>query len=211
MSKMGKNGYEHTYDVMAPELLRCDFQKVAPQVGLAVDPDGTVHVDFLLRHYIIDHDGVHDAGGIGHGDVNRRTVLIYYMITGGHENPLGEYHLLHNFSSGVFSGNNSDVDWMTSPLTRTYGGRQELFEQAMEILGAHSIPAKAAADGTWAYQLLPKMPVEIYYYCEDDEFPCKVEIKFDKTALSFVPFETLAVLNGCLIKEIHAIGEERVQ
>jgi hypothetical protein len=77
----------------------------------------------------------------------------------------------------------------------------------MEILEATALEPRGGANSIWLYWLLPKMPVEIYYYDADEEYPCMVKFKYDKTALTFVPFETLVVMNSCLIKEIIAIRE----
>jgi hypothetical protein len=72
----------------------------------------------------------------------------------------------------------------------------------MAALGASPVAAKAGATSVWSYLLLPKMPVEIFFYEADEEFPCDVKVMYDSTALRFVPFETLAVLHGCLLNEI---------
>jgi hypothetical protein len=47
---------------------------------------------------------------------------------------------------------------------------------------------------------LPKIPLQIIYYDEDDEFPCEVQILFDKNAARFMEFECLAFLEGCLVR-----------
>ncbi|MDR3161466.1 MAG: DUF3786 domain-containing protein [Spirochaetaceae bacterium] len=50
--------------------------------------------------------------------------------------------------------------------------------------------------------LLPRMPVKVVHYEADEEFPCEVKIFYDKTALNFLDFEPLAVLNGCFINAL---------
>jgi hypothetical protein len=47
---------------------------------------------------------------------------------------------------------------------------------------------------------LPKIPLQIVYYDGDDEFPCEVQILFDKNASHFMEFECLAFLEGCLVR-----------
>jgi hypothetical protein len=256
------NGYEKTYEVLAPRLRGCDFEKAAADLGLLYDAGGSVRVDFLRRHYRIDETGVYetetqdkgtdtlycenktaclppwlcqDRGTIplsrqskteeasprletekpssclagksstdSDSDVNRKSVLIYYLTSGGRGEPVYQFKLLHNFAQGIFSGGGGS-NWMSAPLRKTFSGDpygSERFSRAMAALGAGPVAAKAGATSVWAYLLLPKMPVEIYFYEADDEFPCEVKVMYDSTALCFVPFETLAVLHGCLLNEI---------
>jgi hypothetical protein len=59
----------------------------------------------------------------------------------------------------------------------------------------------------WRYRMLPKIPIKIAYYEGDDEYPTKLQLLYDKTAILFYKFEPLAVLNGCFIRALAAIGE----
>lgn len=213
---MALNGYEKTYEVLVPRLSGCDFIKVAEELGL-VYKDGLVHVDFLLRHYVIDENGVRETGEVidestsptdRDSDVNRKSVLIYYLTWGGRGEPVYQFKLFHSFSQGIFSGGAVEKNWMSASLRRILsdgGDGAVRFTQAMSVLGADRKPATGGATSVWSYLLLPKMPVEIYYYEADEEFPCEVKVMYDSTALNFVPFETLGVLGSCLHNEIKRI------
>jgi hypothetical protein len=136
--------------------------------------------------------------------VNRKSVLIYYLTSGGCGEPVYQFQLLHNFAQGIFAGGGG-ASWMSAPLRETFSegaSGTDKFAGAMSALGASAEAPKAGATSVWSYLLLPKMPVEIYFYEADEEFPCDVKVMYDSTALRFVPFETLAVLNGCLLHEI---------
>ena len=211
--KMALNGYEKTYEVLVPRLAGCDFERAAKDLGL-VYKDGIVHADFLLRHYTIDETGVHEALGTpdetktptdSDSDVNRKSVLIYYLTWGGKGEPLYQFKLFHSFSQGIFSGGATETNWMSASLRRILsdgGNGAERFEAAMKVFGATQKPTTGGATSIWSYQVLPKIPVEIYYYDADEEFPCEVKVMYDRTALNFVPFETLGVLGSCLHNEI---------
>jgi hypothetical protein len=268
------SGYELTYYNLIPRLADCDFATVASQLGLSVLPDGKIPIIFLRREYLIGHDGVVDINGGGESDCdfNRKSILIYYLTSGGRGEPFYQFKLLHHFSDGVFSGDRGNTNWMSDPLRKVFSEAvdpatplrsaqddvqgveiagqarndacgverfaattlacgaarfaattlacgaarfattmltcgAERFVATMKELGAEQQESKAGATSVWSYQLLPKMPIEIYFYEEDDEFPCETKIMYDGTALNFVPFETLAVLNGCLISEIKRIAE----
>jgi hypothetical protein len=68
--------------------------------------------------------------------------------------------------------------------------------------------SRVAGEYTWYYSLLPKIPIKVVYYEADDEFPCEVRIYYDKTVLQFIDFEPLAVLNGCFVGTLAAIGKK---
>jgi hypothetical protein len=219
------SGYELTYYNLIPRLADCDFATVAPLLGLSVTHDGKIPIRFLRREYLIDHDGVVDESGGGNsdGDFNRKSVLIYYLTSGGRGEPYHQFKLLHHFSDGVFSGDRGNTNWMSNPLRKVFSEAVDpatplrsaqddvqgvkRFAATMQALGAEEQETKAGATSVWSYRLLPKMPIEIYFYEEDEEFPCETKIMYDGTALNFVPFETLAVLNGCLVGEIKKIAE----
>jgi hypothetical protein len=177
-------------------------------LGFSETSADSARIVFLRRDYRLGRHGVDDLDGEGKAHINCRGVLIYYLIHGGEHGgePVGEFQLLHQFSSGVFTGGGKDLNWMARSLTKIFGGKRETglaaFRRVMAVLGAMETAAKASADASFSYRLLPKLPVQIDYYAADDEFPCEVKFLFDRHALNFLPFETLAVAGGCLIGEI---------
>ena len=204
-----KTGYEKNYDYLITLLPACDFTKAAA-LGFAETSPDSAQISFLCRDYRLGRHGVDDLGGFGKANINCRGVLIYYLTHGGDGEPAGEFQLLHQFSSGVFTGGGKDLNWMTRPLAKLFGGERqvglETCRQAMAVLGAAETAAKASADASFLYRLLPKLPVQIDYYAADDEFPCEVKFLFDQRALDFLPFETLAVAGACLVGEIAHIA-----
>ncbi|MDR2493426.1 MAG: DUF3786 domain-containing protein [Coriobacteriales bacterium] len=205
-----KGGYEKTYDVLVPRLAGCDFASVCGDLGLEPPQDGVVRIEFLRRPYEIDATGVRCLTESTRKYVNRKSVLIYYLTSGGRGEPLMQFQMLHAFSQGIFSGSRG-TEWMTSGVCKLFGDSPELFSKTMDVLGARRLEPRPSAHDIWEYWVLPRVPTEISYYGADEEFPCEIRVMFDKTALAYVPFETLAVLDGCLIQEINDIGIELTQ
>jgi hypothetical protein len=187
-------------------------------LGFTETSADSARISFLRRDYRLGRHGVDDLGGAGKVNINCRSVLIWYLTYGGEHGaglePAGDFQLLHQFSSGIFTGDGKDLNWMTRPLTKLFSGARQVgldaCRQAMTTLGAVETAAKASADASFLYGLLPKLPVQIDYYAADDEFPCEVKFLFDQRALDFLPFETLGVAGGRLVGEIahiaHAAG-----
>jgi hypothetical protein len=85
---------------------------------------------------------------------------------------------------------------------------KELFESNFEKVAAAITRLGAEQSGdfptpkAWILFLLPKVPVVILYWPEEDEFPAKVKILFDQTADKFLDVESLMFLLEGLVKNI---------
>jgi len=204
-----KTGHEKNYDYLITLLPTADFSKAAT-LGFSETGADSARITFLRRDYRMRRHGVDDLGGESKAHINCRGVLIYYLTHGGEGEPAGAFQLLHQFSSGIFTGGGKDLNWMARSLAKIFSGKRETglaaFRRTMTVLGAMETAAKASADASFFYLLLPKLPVQIDYYAADDEFPCEVKFLYDQRALDFLPFETLAVAGGCLIGEIAHIA-----
>jgi hypothetical protein len=115
---------------------------------------------------------------------------------------------MHYFTHGLFTSNNSGFDWMIEPLRKEFGTDYQKFHEAALELGMEYAGSRVAGEYTWYYSLLPKIPIKVVYYEADDEFPCEIRIYYDKTVLEFIDFEPLAILNGCFVGALAAIGKK---
>jgi hypothetical protein len=204
-----KNGYEQTYDVIAPRLMECDFPDAAQRLGFTLTAEDTLSIAFLGRTYEVTHHGVRPVDD-GTVNVNILSVLVYYTISKGSCVPMRDFHLMHNFTHGLFTSSNSGSEWIIEPLRKEFGADYQKFHEAALELGMEYAGSRVAGEYTWYYSLLPKIPIKVVYYEADDEFPCEVR-RPDKTVLQFIDFEPLAVLNGCFVGALAAIGKkERV-
>ncbi|MDR1422721.1 MAG: DUF3786 domain-containing protein [Coriobacteriales bacterium] len=200
------NNYEKNYESLRLWLADLELNASASYERLGLDPprDSQLHIELLRRQYAIDTTGVWDLGGDGHEDINCRSVLIYYVTQGGACEPAYRFQQLHGFAQGLLHDSSTFARSSAAQLGDSYAS-VESFTQAMTALGATPVPAGRAqggADQTWRLLVLPKIPFEFRYYHADEEFPSTINIFIDKNALTFLPFETLAVLTGCIRKEL---------
>ncbi len=205
-----KRGYVQTYEWVVKLLQDCNFADSARRLGLRETPQRAVTLDFLGRTYAVDKNGVELVGekikwsvkseGFEH---NAKSVLGYYVLSNANVEPLHEYCLLGAFSHGVFGRSPSAA----GGLEKAFGADYTLFCRTAEKLGAVFEAEKARGQYRWSYTLLPKVPVKIMYYEGDDEYPTRIPILYDKTAIQIYKFEPLAVLNSCFIEGFASIGE----
>jgi hypothetical protein len=201
-----KNGYEKTYEVIAPRLRDVEFPYAALRLGFDLIDKYRMAIDFLGRKFEISREGVRPVDGEP-VNVNFRSVLVYYAISKGDTEPLYDFALLNTFTGSLNTGGGDRSNWMVEPLRKACGDSYEKFRQAARDMGMTYEGSRMGGEHTWQYRLLPKIPVLIKYFEADDEFPCDIKIYYDKTVPEFLEFEPLAVLNGCLVSAITAATE----
>jgi hypothetical protein len=208
-----QRGYEKTYDWVVTLLRDCDFEDAAKRLGLIQTSPDEVSVEFLGRVYRVTKSGIHlgeekivwavNSEGF---DYNLKSVLGYYVLSDAHLDPVQDFCTLANFSHGVFRERYGG-DSFDDPLGNVYGADYRTFCAAAEKTGMTLEESTPHVKYTWGYTLLPKLPVKIVYYEGDDEYPTKLQVLFDKTAILVYKFEPLAVLNGCFAQALAAIGK----
>jgi hypothetical protein len=192
------SGYEEIYESLVPRLAERDYSEVAARLGLTLKPDGALSVNFLGREYKISSSGVNPVDGKP-VNINNRSVVAYYALSRGLGEPALSYVPLSYFAGTVRSFS-TNLNWMNDPLGKTFNGDYERFSETMCRLGGISDGKRDSGGCSWFLEVLPKIPVRITYYDADDEFPCEVQIMFDKNASRFLDFECLAFLEGCLVR-----------
>jgi hypothetical protein len=210
-----QKGYEKTYDWVVKLLQDCDFEDSARRLKLrAVSPD-EVSVEFVGRTYLVNRQGISlteeripwtvDHEGF---DYNLKSALGYYVLSKANLDPLEDYCVITSFSGGVFrEGDEGDI--YNNPLGEVYGADYGKFREVAELLGMKEEESRPNLKYTWRHRILSRIPIKIVYYEGDDEYPTKLQLLYDKTAILFFNFETLSVVNGCFISALAAIGRSR--
>ncbi|MDR3542922.1 MAG: DUF3786 domain-containing protein [Desulfosporosinus sp.] len=191
-----RSGYEQIYETLIPKLSECDFLEVGERLGLSPQPNGALSVNFLGREYEISFRGINPTDGTP-VNVNNRSVLAYYTLSKGVGEPAFSYVPIYYFAGSVFSSN---IKWMTDPLGKTFSEDYATFSETMGRLGGVFDGKLRSGGYSWFLKALPKIFLQIVYYEGDEEFPCEVQILFDKNASRFMEFECLAFLEGCLVR-----------
>ncbi|MDR2601278.1 MAG: DUF3786 domain-containing protein [Spirochaetaceae bacterium] len=208
-----ERGYIKTYNWVMKLLQDCDFEESSKRMGLRLISQNKIVVNFLDRTYFITKDAIELAGqkikwtvrinDYAGYEYDLKSVLGYYLLSESDADPANDFCPLEHFSRGVFRNN----DNFLGPLERVYGKNYEEFKNAAEKIGMTLEMEKSSGKHSWKYMLLPRMPVKIIYYEGDDEYPTKLQVLYDKSAIKILKFEPLAVLHGCFVKGLAAIGE----
>ena len=206
-------GYENTYNWVKELLKNCDFSESSKRLGLEQISENTVLINFFDRTYEISKEGIElieqkaiwKADSEGY-EFDLKSVLGYYVLSEANVEPMHDFCTLSHFSGGVFG---EGFGLYKNKFVDIFGNDYKKFEKIMNELGVKH--EKGNWDGKYIgdYKILPKMPIKILFYEGDDEFPSKMQILFDKTAIKIYKFEPLAVLHGCIFQTILAIGKSK--
>jgi hypothetical protein len=145
---------------------------------------------FLGRNWLVSSDGVEQLSGPP-GHVNCKSVLVWYFTFGGQGEPNYEFRPFHSFSQGIFRGD----EWGLK-----VSATLEEFRAISTRIGAGLLRQERHGEA-WLLHVLPKVPVLLTYNEADDEFPAILDIKYGGNATTFLPFETLGVLNSLISAE----------
>ncbi|HTG02057.1 MAG TPA: DUF3786 domain-containing protein [Nitrospirota bacterium] len=193
-----KGGYDSIYLGLIPRLSECNFQEAAERLGLA-HVDGGIQARFLDREYRITTAGAEPLDGKP-VNVNNRSVLLYYVLSRGRGDTDNSYVLFESIPS-VISGLNEQSRLMNAPLEQYFGNDYAKFCEAAIKLGGMEEESRAGKH-LWKFIVLPRIPLKILYYEEDDEFPASIQIMLDTSAPRFLEFECLAFMVGCFVRAL---------
>jgi len=144
-----------------------------------------------------------DIRSQGHMTQWIKILLLHYINTHGKAVLSGKWVSFSELRSGMVKA--------SSFLREAEDPIKELFEVSLEKVSASitRLGAKQSGDfptpHAWILFLLPKVPVVILYWPEEDEFPAKVKILFDQTADRFLDVESLMFLLEGLVKNIERV------
>jgi hypothetical protein len=207
-----EKGYIKTYNWVQGLLKTCDFSDNAKRLGLEQVREDAVLVNFFDRTYEISSEDIalirekiiwtSDREGY---EFDLKSVLGYYVLSEAETESVNEYCPLEHFSGGVFRNGSGSPN---NKFMEIFGHDCKKFGKVMNLINAQHEDGTRNGKYIWHYNLLPKMPVKFIFYEGDDEFPSKLQILLDKTAIKIYKFEPLAVLHGCVFQTLLSIGKD---
>lgn len=129
-----------------------------------------------------------------------KILLLHYVRTSGKERLAGRWVSFGELKSGMVKATSFRRE-CEDPLRELFDRDAEKAAGALLGMGAErrdDFPTPSA----WRLFLLPKLPVVILYWPQEDEFPSKASILFDATADKFLDVESLTFLLEGLVKNM---------
>jgi hypothetical protein len=208
-----ERGYIQTFNWVKGLLNNCDFSDSSKRLGLEQISENALLINFFDRTYKISKEDIElivektiwtvDSEGY---EFDLKSVLGYYVLSEANIEPMYDFCSLGQFSGGVFM--ESYITHKNNRFTDIFGNDNKKFEKIMKALGVVEYEDEnREGKYTWNYKILPKMPIKIIFYEGDDEFPSKMQILFDKTAIKIYKFEPLAILNASIFEAILSVAK----
>ena len=188
------------------EIMTIDFSQIAQGIG-AVIQEGSLVIKYMGSDYSISPDGHISAQG--RITPWTKILLLHYLRTRGNALLTGKWVSYRDLRSGMVKAA-SFLRECEDPLRALLDKGVDVIAGILRLLGAEAV-GDSAAPHAWQMSLLPKVPVMILYWPQEDEFESKVSILFDSTADQFLDIESLMFLGEGLIESIetneHAEGQ----
>jgi len=181
------------------EVAALRFADIAAGLGCGLE-DGSLSIRCLGRDFLMDPDGTITATGPLTPWI--QILLLHYVRTRGNAALGGTWVSFTDLKAGLMKSKSFSRD-CEEPLRLLFDRDPRPVERALERLGAarqQGTPAPVA----WLIFALPRVPVLLLYWPNDEEFPSKIKILFDATADRFIDVESLTFLVEGLVKNIES-------
>lgn len=186
-------GYRKIYQDLVRDLAKANIASAAANLGLHLNDWGEAEVPFLGTKYWVSQKGVRRSDGerilesIG-------SVLAHYVLKGIRSETAGRFVTFSELAGPVFKEGSYSRDALEFPLIKRFRGRVPELLAAAASLGGRVGGESGLGSVSLIFELLPKIPVQLIFYDQDDEFPPRVTLLIDRNATQFLEFEFLAVL-----------------
>jgi hypothetical protein len=193
--------YEEVYNGLAARLGQADFRHAMLELG-ARDAGEEVAIDAFGRTCLVGPEGVRARDG-GPLDFTVRIVLAYYVLHAGRGPVDGQWASYRDFRDGAFF-HAAFSQIVENKIARDFSGRPADLKAAAAELGGEPLEAGLGGDLCIQFPALPKIPLALVFYDEDEDFPASARVLFDANAPLFLDMECLAVLGLILADQLAA-------
>lgn len=185
------------------EVVALHLEDIAAGLGAGLR-DGSLSIRCLGRDFLMGPDGTIRA--TGPLSPWMQILLLHYVRTRGNATISGTWVSFTDLKAGLMKSKSFARD-CEEPLRALFDRDPRPVERALERLGGLR-QAGTPAPIAWKIFALPRVPVLILYWPQDEEFPSKIKVLFDATADRFLDVESLTFLIEGLVKNIES-GPDR--
>lgn len=194
MEKTDQSGGTHRiYQDLLQDLGKADLALSALHLGLPWQAEGEIEVVCLGKPYRVSKSGIRPMDGRPFPEPIGSILAHYVIKASGHE-PAGRFVTFAELAGPVFKQGSYSRDALEFPLIKRYKGRVPELLAAAASLGGRIGGESGLGSLSLIFELLPKIPAQLVFYDQDEEFPARATLLYDQNATRFIEFEFLAVL-----------------
>lgn len=195
--------YEDVYQGLVVELAGADFDHAVAHLG-ARQAGSDVALDVLGRTCLVGPDGVQAEDG-DHLDFTIRICAAYYLLHAGNGELSGDWVSYRDFPDGAFF-HAAFSQIVEDKIAKKFSDRLKALDSATTALAGSPLAAGLGGDRCLRFPALPRVPLALVYYDQDEEFPASAKVLYDRNAPPFLDMECLAVLGLILADSLAANG-----
>jgi hypothetical protein len=124
------------------------------------------------------------------------ALAVYYLAVSDGSPPNGEWISFAQLPEGGFYVT-AWRGYTPDALVRHFDDRIEALCAATAAL--HGDPLGLPGDLAIGFEVLPRLPLGLVYWCADEEFPARADVLFDETASHHLPTDCCAILSKQLV------------
>lgn len=188
---------ENLITTLRDEISKIKFSDIAKDIGGEVRGQKLI-LRFLGREFSISTDG--EITTTGNITPWVKMLLLYYIKTSGKGELTGKWVSFSELKNGMLKSFAFKRE-CEMPLNEILNQSLDKSARVLERLGAVKQDGFATPHA-WLIFLLPKIPVLILYWQEEEDIPSQTKILFDSTADRFLDVESLVFLTEGFVKNI---------
>jgi len=199
VAETNEERHQETYTAAEQALRGRDPQEVARRLGALWVPEGaggprlelealgtTVRLFWPGLQFDTDHPLL--------GTFPWRLIALHYLAAPAPQEPATDWISYRDLPDGLFYANTITRE-VEEPLARLYGAAPEGFVAAGAALGAEDA---GLADASLLVRPLPYVPLVFALWREDEEFPAKVKVLYERRGAANLPLQDLRILADLL-------------
>lgn len=186
-------GHRWIYETLLEQLRHSDIEASADRLNLLFNTAKEVQIPFLDTIFLVSNQGVKRADGKKVHDATG-SVLIHYILKGSYCLPAGKFITFAELAGPLFKQGSYSGSALEMPIIKRFKGRIPNLLETAAFFGGRKGGESGSGSVSIVFKLLPHILLQLIFYDQDDEFPARATLLFDRNATQFMDFEVFAVL-----------------
>jgi hypothetical protein len=194
-------GYRKIYEDLIERLQYADIATSARRLGLSLNDAGEASVPFMGATYLVSIFSVRRADGKRIPNTTA-SALIHYILQGSRSRPAGQFVTFTELVGPLFKQGSYSRSALEQPIIKRFRGRVSELLAVAESVGGRQGGEAGLGSVSLIFDLLPHILLQLVFYDQDDEFPARSTLLFDRNATQLIDFEALAVLVTVFVRSL---------
>jgi hypothetical protein len=189
-------GFEKTYEDYLAQISTIDLRSRAKTLAARIVGKEML-IPFFGMEYKVSAQGILDSSGKQptHSIV---VILCKYVLLCPEVLPAGEAWVSYKDFKDAAPFVGGFVNHVEKAIAKSFAGRLEMLRSASERLGGRRPDEEYPYQVSMRFEALPRVPLLMLFNDEDDEFPARCLVLFERRAERYLDMECLAIAGWLL-------------